>query len=97
MAHTKSALKRNRQAKKATVRNRAAKSLIKTWLKKTRAAIDAGDAPKALEAFRHATQALDKAAKSRTIHPNEAARRKSRLARGIAAIGKGKSKAAAKA
>jgi small subunit ribosomal protein S20 len=88
MAHTKSALKRNRQAKKATVRNRAAKSLVRTWLKKTRSAIDAGDAPKAREAFRRATQALDKAAKARAIHPNEAARRKSRLARGIEAIAK---------
>jgi len=88
MAHTNSALKRNRQAKKATLRNRAARSVVKTWLKKTRTAIDAGDAPKALEAFRRATQALDKAARLRTIHPNEAARRKSRLAKSIAAIAK---------
>jgi small subunit ribosomal protein S20 len=90
MAHTNSALKRNRQAQKATLRNRAARSLVKTWLKKTRAAIDSGDAAKAREAFRHATQALDKAAKIRTIHPNEAARRKSRIAKSIAAIAKTK-------
>ena len=86
MAHTNSALKRNRQAKKATLRNRVAKSTIRTWLKKTRAAIEAGDGAKAREAFRLATQALDKAAKNRTIHPNEAARRKSRIAKSIAAL-----------
>ena len=90
MAHTSSAKKRARQAAKRTVRNRAARSVVKTWLKKTMAAIEAGDAARAAEAFRSATQALDKAAKLRTIHPNEASRRKSRLARRIAAMAKKK-------
>ena len=86
MAHTRSALKRNRQAKKATVRNRAAKASIKTALKKTLAAIEAGDRAKATAEFRLATQILDKAARDRTIHPNEANRRKSRIQKRISAI-----------
>ena len=40
MAHTSSAKKRARQAVKRTLRNRAARSVMKTWLKKTQAAID---------------------------------------------------------
>ena len=88
MAHTRSAEKRMRQAKKLTIRNRAAKSSIRTILKKTQAAIDAGDAAKAQAEFRVAMQVLDKAAMNRTIHPNEAARRKSRISKRIAAIGK---------
>ena len=86
MAHTRSAEKRARQAKKQTVRNRAAKSGIRTILKRTQAAIDAGDAAKAGAEFRLAMQVLDKAAMNRTIHPNEAARRKSRISKRIAAI-----------
>jgi small subunit ribosomal protein S20 len=88
MAHTHSAEKRNRQAKKRTLRNRSAKATIRTALKKTMAAIEAGDAAKARAEFRLATQCLDKAARNRTIHPNEASRRKSRLERKIAAIAK---------
>ena len=88
MAHTHSAEKRLRQARKRTLRNRAAKSAVKTALKKTLAAIEAGDAAKAMAEFRLATGKLDKAARNRTIHPNEASRRKSRLARKIQAIAK---------
>ena len=90
MAHTNSALKRNRQAKKRTLRNRASKATIKTALKKTMAAIEAGDAVKATAEFRLATQVMDKAARNRTIHPNEADRRKSRIQRKISAIAKKK-------
>lgn len=86
MAHTNSALKRARQTKKRTVRNRASKSMLKNAIKKTLEAIASGDAAKARAEFRLATQRLDKAARSRTIHPNEAARRKSRLAKRIAAL-----------
>ncbi|MCK6479590.1 MAG: 30S ribosomal protein S20 [Planctomycetaceae bacterium] len=88
MAHTKSALKRHRQSEKRNLRNRIAKSSVKSQIKKTLAAIEAGDLAMAKEAFRLATQQLDKAAKNRTIHPNEASRRKSRIARRIAALKK---------
>jgi len=88
MAHTKSALKRHRQSEKANLRNRISKATIKTLLKRTMAAIEAGDIAKARAEFRLATQQLDKAAKNRTIHPNEASRRKSRISRKIDAIKK---------
>jgi len=88
MAHTHSAAKRNRQAKKRTLRNRMSKAEVKTALKKTMAAIAAGDAAKARAEFRLATQCLDKAARARTIHPNEASRRKSRIEKRISAIAK---------
>ncbi len=88
MAHTSSALKRHRQSEKRNLRNRISKAMVKTLLKRTLAAIEAGDIEKAKTEFRLATQQLDKAAKNRTIHPNEASRRKSRLARKIAAIKK---------
>ncbi len=86
MAHTKSALKRARQAKKRTLRNRISKSEIRTLLKRTMKAIEAGDGAKARSEFRLASRGLDKAARHRAIHPNEAARRKSRLAKRIAAL-----------
>ena len=88
MAHTNTAEKRNRQAKKRTLRNRATKATVKTALKKTMAAIEAGDAAKATAEFRLASQILDKAASRRTIHPNEADRRKSRIQKKISAIAK---------
>lgn len=86
MAHSNSAEKRNRQTQKRTLRNRITKSAVKTHLKRTMKAIEDGDAAKAEAEFRLATQQLDKAARNRTIHPNEAARRKSRIARKIAGI-----------
>jgi small subunit ribosomal protein S20 len=88
MAHTRSAEKSRRQAVKRTLRNRMTKSNLKTVLKKVMAAVEAGDAAKAGAEFRLATQLLDKAARDRTIHANEAARRKSRIARRIAALQK---------
>ena len=86
MAHTNSALKRQRQAVKRTLRNRISKAEVKTLLKRTMKAIEEKDAAKAQSEFRLASQSLDKAAKLRAIHPNEASRRKSRLARKIVAI-----------
>ncbi len=86
MAHSNSAAKRARQAQKRTLRNRVTKSVLKTAIKKTLAAIATGDGAKARAEFRVATRTLDKAAQGRTIHPNEAARRKSRLAKKIAAL-----------
>jgi small subunit ribosomal protein S20 len=86
MAHSRSAEKRNRQTEKRTLKNRAVKSALRTAIKRTMEAIASGDAAKARAEFRVATQRLDKAAKVHTIHRNEAARRKSRIAKKIAAL-----------
>ena len=88
MAHTRSAAKRNRQAQKRTLRNRISKAELRTLLKRTLSAIETGDAAKARAEFRLVTRSLDKAAKIRAIHPNEAGRRKSRIAKRIDAMKK---------
>jgi small subunit ribosomal protein S20 len=66
------------------LRNQATKSTIKTFMKRTSAAIDAGDAA-AADLLSKTTSVVDKAAKRGIIHKNAAARRKSRLMRRAAA------------
>ncbi len=81
MAHTKQAAKRNRQNVKARARNKVQRSTMKTAIGKVRKA-DSADTAKA--AMPDAMRKIDKAAKTRVIHPNAAARLKSRLAKKIA-------------
>lgn len=73
---TRSALKRQRQTLKRTLRNRSAKSRIRTLAKRARLTRDP-------EAVRMAVKAIDKAASKGILHPNTAARRKSRLMRAV--------------
>lgn len=76
MPNIKAAEKWSRQTEKRTLRNKDAKSRLKTMFKK--AAAGEGDAPGVVES------AFDKAASKGIIHPNKAARKKSRLAKAIA-------------
>jgi small subunit ribosomal protein S20 len=82
MPHTKSAEKHLRKSEKRRVANRAAKKAIKGQIKSFLAALDGGDAAAELKAT---IRKLDKAAAKRVIHPNAAARKKSQLARKLAA------------
>ena len=82
MAHTEHAKKSHRQAERARERNRAQRSALKTILKAARSA-DAKDPKAALDALSAAAASLDKAAKHRVVHPNKAARLKSRLAKNL--------------
>jgi len=78
LPNTKSAEKRVRTNEKRAQRNRQARSRLRTALKKVRSA----DSPEAAtSAFRDATELLDRAASRNLIHPNKAARTKSRLAK----------------
>jgi small subunit ribosomal protein S20 len=77
MPNNASAEKRMRQEQKRRLHNRMVKSVVKTNVTKARQAI-ASDA-NAEEAVRAAVSELDRAAKKGVIHPNNAARRKSRL------------------
>ncbi len=77
---TKSGLKRKQQAVKRTARNQAVRSRVKTLVKKVR---EAGTASS--EDLRAAIRALDAAARKGILHPNTAARKKSRLMRRAAA------------
>ncbi len=87
MANHKSALKRVRQTKTRTARNRTRKMTIKTLRKETLAAVEAGDAKAAGESLAKYSSAVDKAAKKGLIHSNKADNLKSKAAKAIAAIG----------
>ena len=79
MAHLKSAIKRIRTSRAANARNRARKSTMKTFEKKFRAAVAAGDAAAAAELLKTTASQFDKAAKLGVIHANKAANKKSQL------------------
>jgi small subunit ribosomal protein S20 len=81
MPHTSSAKKRLRQYEKRRVRNRAAKSAIKTQIKHFMAVATEGSLEQLQEEYNLAAKKLDKAAAKRVVHPNLAARKKSQLAR----------------
>ncbi len=81
MPNSPSAIKRLKQNVKRRLRNRITKKLIKTYTKRTLAAAAASEFEKAEADFRSATARIDRAGSHRVLHPNTAARRKSRLAR----------------
>ncbi len=83
MANTKSAEKAARQSAKRQVQNRILLGGSRTAVKKARTAIAGNDAAEAQEAVRQAMSELDRAATKRVIHPNNAARRKSRLMKAL--------------
>lgn len=82
MTHSKQAAKRVRTNEQRRTRNRGTRSEIRSAIKSVRGAATKADATKDLA---HAMSLVDKAAKKRTIHPNAAARLKSRMAKAIAA------------
>jgi len=84
VANTRSALKRIRQARRSRVRNLDTRSAIKTMVKKTVQAAEAGD-ESAGQHFSDTSSLLDKAAKRGIIHKNSANRRKGSLARRLRA------------
>ena len=86
MANIKSQIKRNKQNEKARQRNKAVKSELKTAVRKFREAADAGNADEATLAMRTAATKLDKAASKGVIHKNQAANRKSAIAKRAEAL-----------
>ena len=83
MANIKASIKSARQSIKRRAHNRYYRTTARTFVKKTRAQIDGGDLTTAEETIRQAIKALDKAAQKGLIHPNNAARRKSRLMKAL--------------
>ena len=79
----KSAEKRERQEAARRIRNHAAKSKVRTAIKKFNAAVMAGDKAAAKTAFDESVKLLDSTACKGIIHPNNAARKKSRLAHAL--------------
>jgi len=86
VANIKSQIKRNKQNEKARQRNKAVKSSLKTSVRKFREAADAGDTDAAIAAMRDASRSLDKAASKGVIHKNQAANRKSAIAKRAAEL-----------
>ncbi len=81
MANIKSQIKRNKQNEKARMRNKAVKSELRTSVRKFREAANAGNAEATEAALRAASVKLDKAVSKGVIHKNQAANRKSAIAR----------------
>ncbi len=79
MANSKSALKRVRVAERRRIRNRNYRSASRTLVRRAESVIASGDTEAAAIAVGNALSMLDRSAGKRVIHPNNAARRKSRL------------------
>ncbi|MGO1173018.1 MAG: 30S ribosomal protein S20 [Actinomycetaceae bacterium] len=86
MANIKSQKKRNLTNEKARVRNKAVRTELRTHVRRVREAIAAGDKEQAGASLVVASRKLDKAATKGVIHSNQAANRKSKLAKQIAAL-----------
>ena len=86
MANIKSQIKRNKQNEKAHERNKAVKTGLKSAVRKFREAAETGDAAKAQELANDAAKKLDKAASKGVIHKNQAANRKSAIAKKAASL-----------
>ncbi|PRY36185.1 30S ribosomal protein S20 [Umezawaea tangerina] len=81
MANIKSQLKRIKTNEKARLRNKSVKSSLKTAVRKFREAAEAGDKEKATALLQDVSRKLDKAATKGVIHANQAANKKSALAK----------------
>jgi small subunit ribosomal protein S20 len=86
VANIKSQIKRNKQNEKAHERNKAVKTGLKSAVRKFREAAEAGDKETATTLAREASRKLDKAASKGVIHKNQAANRKSAIAKKAAAL-----------
>ena len=86
MANIKSQIKRILTNQKSTDRNKAVKSEVKTAVRATRTAIATGDKDKATAALLFASKKLDKAASKGVIHKNQAANKKSAIAKQVASL-----------
>jgi small subunit ribosomal protein S20 len=86
VANIKSQIKRNRQNEKRRLRNKSVKSSLKTAVRKFHEAHAAGDAETATALLRDASRKLDKAVSKGVIHKNQAANRKSAIAKRLQSL-----------
>ena len=86
MANIKSQIKRNRQNEAAHERNKSVRSALKTAVRRFHEAVEAGDLEKAKALAADAGKKLDKAASKGVIHQNQAANRKSAVAKKAASL-----------
>jgi small subunit ribosomal protein S20 len=86
VANIKSQIKRNKQNEKAHQRNRAVKSELRTHVRRFREAVETGDVAAATSALQVASRKLDKAVSKGVIHKNQAANRKSAIAKKLSEL-----------
>ncbi|HZL02788.1 MAG TPA: 30S ribosomal protein S20 [Cellulomonas sp.] len=86
MANIKSQIKRIGTNEKARLRNKAVKSELKTHVRRVREAVAGSDKDAATVALVSASRKLDKAASKGVIHANQAANKKSALAKAVASL-----------
>jgi small subunit ribosomal protein S20 len=86
MPNTKSAERRMRSSSRKHLHNESIKSRLKTLEKNYLALVTAGKKDEATAAFRAASSAFDKAAKTGVLHANSASRKKSRLSARLARL-----------
>jgi small subunit ribosomal protein S20 len=86
VANIKSQIKRNKQNEKRRMRNKAVKSSLKTAIRKFNETLATGDADATAVELRAAARKLDQAASKGVIHKNQAANRKSAIAKRLAAL-----------
>jgi small subunit ribosomal protein S20 len=86
VANIKSQIKRNRQNEKRRLRNKSVKSSLKTAIRKFNEASGSGDVDTATALLRDASRKLDKAVSKGVIHKNQAANRKSAIAKRLNAL-----------
>jgi len=86
VANIKSQIKRNLQNDAAHERNKSVKSAVRSAVRRFREAADAGDKAKAQALAKDASRKLDKAASKGVIHKNQAANKKSAIAKQAASL-----------
>ena len=86
MANIKSQIKRIKTNEKARLRNKSVKSSLKTAVRRFTTAADSGDRDAAVVELGTASRALDKAASKGVIHANQAANKKSAMAKKVNTI-----------
>jgi small subunit ribosomal protein S20 len=86
VANIKSQIKRNRQNEKRRLRNKSVKSALKTAVRKFNEASASGDNEQAQTLMREASRKLDKAVSKGVIHKNQAANRKSAIAKRLQSL-----------
>jgi small subunit ribosomal protein S20 len=85
VANIKSQIKRNKQNEAARLRNKSVKSSLKTAIRKVREATEAGQTEEAAALRQDASRQLDRAVSKGVIHRNQAANKKSAMAKKAAA------------
>ena len=89
MATHKSAVKRHRQSLKRRQTNRSNRSALRTQIKKLRTSVSGNDPETARQTLVETTSLIDRSARKGVIHPNAAARHKSRLTRLVNSLSPG--------